>query len=1282
MDLAGLELQGVSIGGAGATGALIGDTIITSGAESEGILAEARGVATLGGANGVTTTGDDSIGLRALSGGVIDATGPVTITTGSTSAGTGLNAHGVNADGAGSEINLAATTVTTFGSSAYGLYASDGGVVDVAGVSSIATHGTGATGVYASGAGSSIAVVGGATIATAGASAAGLQADTGGLVTLNGGSVTTTGIGAPGLSVDGAGSKIMASNVAVATNGGYDLSTQSFSFGLVASNGGSATVSGGSITTNAPVAHGVFAFNGGSVALSAGTTVLTTGGGSFGLFVNGAGSSLTATDVSVTTDGGVGPAFGDAAIGAYNGFASPGDPTGGAMTLTETTLTTSGTAAVGVETNSGGATNISGGAVATSGQDAHALFVTGAGSRVNLGGATTFATQGDGAIGLYALAGGVINATGAVTVATTGGVSVTTTGLPAYGVNADGAGSQINLAGATKVTTAGANAFGLYASAGGTVTASGGPSVTTSGLGAIGLYASGAGSSVTAGGDATILTQGAMAPAAQADNGGLVTLNGASLTTSGNDSHALEVSGTGSRASLGGANSFSTSRLGSIGLYALGGGVIDALGQTTITTMGSVSASTGLSAYGVNADGAGSQVNLGAAKITTTGAGAAGLYASDITGSGHGGAIAVSGPLGIVTGGLSAYGAWAQGAGSTIALDGPTTIALSGDKSAGLMAAAGGLISTQGSTSIAVSGAGSIGVQALSGMVTASGALNVTTSQATAAAFALSGASPSIIASGGGTVSAAGNTIAFTNATNAVATFDNFNIKNTAGDLILADPSSATINFHNTVANAGAGNLLNATAGSTVAFNASASTLTGAIQTDPTSLTNVSLANGTNWTMSASSTATSLNLANSAIVFAPSGGFKTLTLGSYVGSGANITLNTALGGPNAGSTDQLIINGGAATGLTSLTIKNASGAAGAATTGAGIPVVAVSNGGTTSSNAFYLANGAPILAGGYEYTLGRASNQDWYLTSSPAASMSQIQSSVTSLAQAQLKQLVTSRVLGSLLLGANEQVNGCSCGGGFASIGSFSLGSHGRWALNDSVTLLAGAAFESYYQDGANVRAAPIVAASLRYDPPNWGKSRPFFEVGAALSPYIDTTYTRYYTNGLTPAQGVGSAVDRSVSVFGRIGWVDRLTPIDEAAVFADLVRGWQQSGGYTEAASAVNPFPATVSTGVDRQDVVRFGAQYTRLLFGNIEGNINGAIAYGFDNEFGSRVNVTSFGSVAPYPLLNSAWTEFGGRLAYRFSRNLVVDAFLIGTLGGEIGPTLHGGLGVRYAF
>ena len=1083
-----------------------------------------------------------------------------------------------------------------------------------------------------------------------------------------------------------------------------------------ADSGGKVTLTGGSVIATLGInAAAVLAETGGSIVLTGGTTILTISNDSPGLAVNGSDSSLAAEDAGVKTNG-------VAAFGATNA--------GGVMNLMGTTK------------------------IITVGQDADAVVASGVGAITTLGMENDLSTLGDGAVGLYATAGGVITANaGSVTTAgasdpeTPGITTISTgdatngTGRNAFGAEADGQGSQINLDSLTTVTTSGAGATGLFATGGGTIsTTNAASSIATTGDDAAGLYATGAGSAIIAPNGIVVTTMGANAFGAQADSGGALTLGGGSISTAGQGAHALFVSGSGSQANLSGTESFATQGDGAVGLFVTNGGALTATGPITINTAGGVlSTSLGpVGAFGVEADGQGSQINLAATTIATTGEGAAGLYASDGLGTGHGGVITVSGPLGVVTGGSSAYGAWAQstgsaitlngpstftinsgafalfaseggvistadtlgvvvngvaaggveanGSGSSATLKGPTTIALNGNQNTGLLATAGGAISTQGPTSIAVSGAQSTGVQALSGAVTASGSLNVTTSQASSIAFALRGTSPSIIASGGGTVSAAGSAIAFMDATNAVATFDNFNIKSTAGDLIFAEPSTATVNFNNTIANAGAGNLLNATLGSTVAFNANASTLTGAIQTDATSTTNVSLTNGATWTMSASSTTTSLNLANSAIFFSPSGGFKTLTVGSYVGTGANITLNTALGGPNAGSTDQVIINGGSATGLTSLTIKNASGAAGAATTGAGIPVVIVTNGGTTSPTAFHLANNAPILAGGFEYNLDRASNQDWYLVSSPFATVSQIQgqnqNSVTSLAQARLNQLITSRVLGSLLLGANEQVSGCDCGGGFASIGSFSLGSHGRWSLNDSVTLLAGAAFESYYQDGANVRAAPIVAASLRYDPANWGKSRPFFEIGTALSPYIDATYTRYYTNGLTPAQGVGSAVDRSISVFGRIGWVDRLTPVDEVAVFADLVRGWQQSGGYTEAANAVNPFPATVSTGIDRQDVVRFGAQYTHLLFGNIEGNINGAVAYGFDNHFGSRVNVVDFGSVAPFPLLNSAWSEFGGRLGYRFSQNLVMDAFLIGTLGGEIGPTLHAGLGVRYSF
>ena len=97
---------------------------------------------------------------------------------------------------------------------------------------------------------------------------------------------------------------------------------------------------------------------------------------------------------------------------------------------------------------------------------------------------------------------------------------------------------------------------------------------------------------------------------------------------------------------------------------------------------------------------------------------------------------------------------------------------------------------------------------------------------------------------GGGTIASAGNAIEFLGGSNQTATFDNFTINNPSGDLVFADPSTATINFNTTTANAGSGNLLNATAGSAVTFNANASTLTGAISTDPTSTSNVNLTNG------------------------------------------------------------------------------------------------------------------------------------------------------------------------------------------------------------------------------------------------------------------------------------------------------------------------------------------------------------------------------------------------------------------------------------------------------
>ncbi len=321
--------------------------------------------------------------------------------------------------------------------------------------------------------------------------------------------------------------------------------------------------------------------------------------------------------------------------------------------------------------------------------------------------------------------------------------------------------------------------------------------VTTTGQSAFGLYAAGGGTIVSTA-PMAVTTSGNGASGVVADvagygapgvplyvppNPGSVTLSGGgSVATSGASAFGLYAAGAGS--TINAANmAVTTAGAGSIGLYASRGGVLNASGTTTVTTSGGVSAATGLGAYGVNADGAGSAVNLAAATVKTSGAGAYGLLASDAANSGAAGSITATGPL------------------------------------------------------------------------------NVQTTNPAATAVGLQGPGASILATGGGTIASAGGAIAFLGGTNQIATFDNFTIASQGGDLIFADPSVATVNFNGATANAGTNNLLDAAGGSFVTLNAAASTLTGAIQTDAASTSTVNLTNGSTWTMTGSSVVSNLAVA-------------------------------------------------------------------------------------------------------------------------------------------------------------------------------------------------------------------------------------------------------------------------------------------------------------------------------------------------------------------------------------------------------------------------------------
>ncbi|EHK7164673.1 autotransporter adhesin Ag43 [Escherichia coli] len=109
--------------------------------------------------------------------------------------------------------------------------------------------------------------------------------------------------------------------------------------------------------------------------------------------------------------------------------------------------------------------------------------------------------------------------------------------------------------------------------------------------------------------------------------------------------------------------------------------------------------------------------------------------------------------------------------------------------------------------------------------------------------------------------------------------------------------------------------------------------------------------------------------------------FHKLTTTNLTGQGGTINMRVRLDGSNA--SDQLVINGGQATGKTWLAFTNVGNSnLGVATTGQGIRVVDAHNGATTEEGAFALSR--PLQAGAFNYTLNRDSDEDWYLRSENA----------------------------------------------------------------------------------------------------------------------------------------------------------------------------------------------------------------------------------------------------------------------------------------------------------
>lgn len=289
--------------------------------------------------------------------------------------------------------------------------------------------------------------------------------------------------------------------------------------------------------------------------------------------------------------------------------------------------------------------------------------------------------------------------------------------------------------------------------------------------------------------------------------------------------------------------------------------------------------------------------------------------------------------------------------------------------------------------------------------------------------------------------------------------------------------------------------------------------------------------------------------------------------------------------------------------------------------------------------------------------------------------------SIQDLADQRTNQMVTNRILSSVLLGVNEQVNCSDCVSGFGSAGSFSAGAHGRKAISDNVSLLGGIAYSQYGHGGYSVNA-PLIAVAVRYDFTEWGSSRPFFDLGTVLSPSQRVSYLRSYNSSIGTSQIATTTHSSDYSVFERAGWVVRISPRDEFALAAELWQGWQHVDGYQEMTGPANPFDANIAGGTDRMNLAKIGGQWTHLFGTQIEANINGGFVQSFANSSGISAAITGVGTVVP-TMGNQHWAELGARVGFRFTKNLVGDVFVNGTVGpAPVGNSIHGGVGLRLNF
>ncbi|OLL27486.1 autotransporter outer membrane beta-barrel domain-containing protein [Burkholderia sp. SRS-W-2-2016] len=793
----------------------------------------------------------------------------------------------------------------------------------------------------------------------------------------NTGTITLNGVNGIGIEVLGTGSTPTAATSTGTINvaGGADPASGTRNYGVWAQGANATATIDGAVNLTGEGAIGVHARDGATINVSANAVPdFVSGANQIGFYAYGAGSSINVAAQNLTVGTDDSTLFRVAGGASYSGLSTAGTLTsnvdgqgarGVVATGAGTTLAT-GTSVYNVNGANGVAIVDEGGANGT----------IDAGTTINLNATGAIAGVVDGQ------AHDLSNAASGTAVATqlTNNAAVTSSTAGVTGFVAQNLGTLINN---NTITLSGAGSTGVVVGPQGTVDNAAtirvtngtgalvqGATATLSNSGTIraddgvaAVHLTGAGASVALSGAGSIVAGGSADGVLidATDTGGGVSAGATSISVSGSG-HGINNLGANSTIALTGTH-IDTTGNASDGISSTGAGAtISADSATTITTSGD-------DATGLYVTGAGSRVTNASATIATSGDNAVGVEI------GSGGSAVLAGAR-VSSTGQAADGVVATD-GAAVTLD-TSTVKTAGDRADGIVARNGASIVATGSS---IDSAAANGARADSG-----GALSLT-------GTTLTGVTSGIVMS---------DTLA--NGAASAVTVTGGSVASSSGPAFLADGANAALTVQGGAAvSAGNGTLLSLVNGSNVTMTAAGENLTGDIVSDATSSGNVLLTNQTtltgriataaltldatsNWNVSANSTLSNLVNAGTVAFVAPSGdpaaasSYKTVSTASYVGNGGTLALNTYLGADDS-PTDQLIVNGGAASGTSALKITN-TGGPGALTTRDGIPVVVTANGATTSASAFHLA--APVQSGAYEYLLyrgGQSSADNWYLRS-------------------------------------------------------------------------------------------------------------------------------------------------------------------------------------------------------------------------------------------------------------------------------------------------------------